>query len=339
LKIAFLPLLIGSLPHTNPEEGVEAVFHFLPNSPNWPQFPKISQLEGMEFQYLENIPGWCSDSGKIIFYKSENALNLISQYLEFALKDSYDRFSITEKNAVGLSIFLEKLKNRNPEYLKGQVIGPITFLTSHKLEDGTRLYKDDLYVETIPLFLRQKALYQYYEFKKVSPNSEVIIFFDEPILSEIGSAVTNISVESAGKTLNRTLDNLPFISGIHICGNSDWDFILRLPVDIVNFDAYKYLDEFLLYKKAIKDFITEGKSIALGIIPTNKDDISLIDENTLLTKTIGAIESLKSITAIKDISKKIIITPSCGMGTLDLKDSLKVLTLIRSITENLRKIF
>lgn len=334
-----MPLLIGSLPHTDPEEGVEAVFRSFPNSPTWPQFPKISSNEGMNLQYLENIPGWYVNHDKIVFKKSENIVDEISEFLEYALEDKWEKFYISEKRAIGFSIFLKKLVEKpDSSYVKGQVVGPITFLASHFIEDGTRLYKDETYSEAIPLFLRQKALFQYYEFKKASPNSEVIIFFDEPILSEIGSAVTNIDLETAKKILNKALENIPFISGMHICGNSDWDFVLNLPINIVNFDAYNYLEEFLLYKRSIKDFISKGNSIALGIIPTNKEELTKADEKKLLSKTLYAIESLKNVSGDNHIENKIIITPSCGMGTLEIQECQKVFFLMNFIIRELNKL-
>lgn len=339
MKIPFLPLLIGSLPHTNPYEGVEAVFRFFSESPTWPQFPKFSKFESMNLQYLENIPGWYIDNDKIIFKKPENIVSEISKYLEYALNDQFDKFYISEKRAIGFSIFLKKLaEKKEPVYVKGQVVGPMTFLTSHNLEDGTRLIKDETYSEIIPLFLRQKALFQYNELKKICSNCSVIIFFDEPILSEIGSAVTNIEIETAEKILTKALNNVPFISGMHICGNSDWDFILKLPINIVNFDAYNYLEEFLLYKKSIKEFISNGNSIALGIIPTDKEELRTVHEKEILSKTLFAIETLKDISGDKQISNKIIITPSCGMGALEVEDSEKVFYLIKFLLEELKKL-
>ena len=330
-------MLIGSLPYTNPEEGVEAVFHFFPNSPTWPQFPKISKYEGMNLQYLENIPGWFIYNDKLIFKKSENHIDEISEYLEYALNDKHEKFKITEKRAIGLSLFLKKLKEvKRPAYIKGQVVGPITFLASHILEDGTRLYKDEIYTEAIPLFLRQKALFQYYEFKKASPESDIIIFFDEPILSEIGSAVTNIELSTAEKIITKAIQNVPFISGIHICGNSDWEFILKMPVNIINFDAYNYLDEFFLYKKSIKDFISRGNCIAFGIVPTNKEDLDDMDEKILLSKTYSALENLISVSGIRDIEKNVILTPSCGMGTLSVEECQKVFNLLSFLEKKLK---
>ncbi|MCX7770409.1 MAG: hypothetical protein N2202_04935 [Proteobacteria bacterium] len=338
MKIPYLPLLIGSLPHTNPEEAVEAVFQFFPESPTWPQLPKYSGLEGMDLQYLENIPGWYEKKGKIIFNNSESITDEISKYLEYAFNNNFEEFLITDKRAVGLHAFIDRLKEiRSPVYIKGQVIGPITFLTSHKFEDGTRLYKDEIYSEAIPIFLKEKAMFQYHQFKRISPESDVIIFFDEPILSEIGSAVTNITLESAEKILLRAIEKTPFITGIHICGNSDWEFVLKLPIGIINFDAYNYIDEFLLYKEQIKSFVDNGGSIALGIIPTDKHELDKIDEERLLLKTKDILEELKSITNKKEIGENIVLTPSCGMGTLDVEDSNKVFCLLRFLVDKLKR--
>lgn len=336
MKRKYLPLLIGSLPHTDPKDAVEAVFQYFPDSPSWPQFPRISPLEGMELQFLENIPGWYIDNNKVIFKRGDSAFEEISNFLQLAINDDYERFEITSNRAIGLKIFLEKLKciNKKPEVVKGQVIGPITFLTSHKIEDGSRLFKDETYLEVIPLFLRQKALYQYYKFKEVV-DSDVIIFFDEPILSEIGSAVTNITTDVAEEALEKVLDKLPFKRGIHICGNSDWDFILSLPIDIVNFDAFKFSKEFLIYYKAIKEFINKNGIIALGVIPTNIEDLKRIGFNEIYNLTMGIVEKLKEICDKKDLEENLIITPSCGMGALDIESAEKVFKLLKELTMKL----
>ncbi len=318
--------------------GVEAVFRFFPESPTWPQFPRYSSLESMDFQYLENIPGWYEKDGKVLFKKSDDVIVSLSNYLEYALSDRWDKFEISISRARGFYLFLEYLKKtkEKPYVLKGQVIGPITFLTSHVNDNNERLFKDEAYLEAIPLFLRQKALFQYNCLKEASEKSIVIIFFDEPILSEIGSAVTNISYDIAEKVLTKTFHNLPFLKGIHICGNSDWDFILNLPIDIVNFDAYKFYREFLLYADAIKSFLNQSKYIALGIVPTDREELKKVTFNEVYELTVDIVEKVRDISGIKDVDKNIMLTPSCGMGTLDIDECMKAFTLLKDLSLKLR---
>jgi methionine synthase II (cobalamin-independent) len=337
LNNSYLPLLIGSLPHTDPISGVEVVFQFFPDTPTWPQFPKYSSLESMELQYLDNIPGWYEQDGKVLFKKSDDVIVALSNYLEYAVNDRWDKFEICLNRAKGFYLFLEYLKKYNlkPSVLKGQVIGPITFLTSHVNEHKERLFKDEVYIEAIPLFLKQKALFQYNCFKKISPNSKVIIFFDEPILSEIGSAVTNISYDIAKNVLSRTFNNLPLLKGIHICGNSDWDFILKLPLDIVNFDAYNFYNEFLLYEDAIKLFVNSNKYIALGIIPTDKEELKKVTFNEIYELTRDIVNKIKDIVGNKDVDNNIMLTPSCGMGTLEIDESIKAFNFLKDLSMRL----
>lgn len=335
---AFLPLLIGSLPHTDPVSGVEAVFQFFPNTPTWPQFPRYSYLESMDFQYLDNIPGWYEKDGKVLFKKSDEIIISLSNYLEYALNDRWDKFVISINRAKGFYLFLDYLKKTQikPSVLKGQVIGPITFLTSHVNEYGERLFKDETYLDSIPLFLRQKALFQYNCFKEVSEKSTIIIFFDEPILSEIGSAVTNISYEIVENVFTKIFHNLPFLKGIHICGNSDWDFILKLPLNIVNFDAYKFYKEFLLYEDAIKSFFMQNKYIALGVVPTDKEELKKVTFNGIYELTMNIVEKIKEIVGIKDVGNYIMLTPSCGMGTLEIDECIKAFKLLKDLNMKLR---
>lgn len=343
MKANFLPLLIGSLPHTDVKAAVREVFDFLPHSPSWPQFPRISKEESMEIQFLEGIPCWTKHNDKIIFKKSVDCIEQISEKIEKAINKDVESFLISERFSKGFNIFLKELININPpKIIKGQVIGPITFLVSHYTDDGTRLLKDETYTDSIPRFLAMKAAYQVAKFREISPGSEPIIFFDEPILAEIGSSVTNLTYEQVRAALDIITENVNCLKGIHICGNSDWDFILKLPIDIINFDAYSFYKEFLLYKKSIKEFIEKGKYIALGVIPTDKEHVSKENKESLLALTMHIIEELKSMccgTSIEEdsLNYRIFLTPSCGMGTLTMEESGKVLRLLRDLSNQLNK--
>ncbi len=331
----FLPLLIGSLPLSAVEKAIEAVFSCCPNTPSWPQLPKLSPFEGMNLQYLEGIPGWQINQNKVIFKPSQQVTVEFSDAINKVFSDDVNAFAITEKHSACLNPFLEQLKNRDVEIVKGQVIGPVTFLTSHKIEDFVMLIKDDGYRELIPRILWLKAKFQIKRFKDVSPDSNRIIFFDEPILSQIGSAVTSINKEDIAELFSIVTDSLDCYKGVHICGNSDWDFILSLPIDIVNFDAFSYGDNFLLYRDAIEDFISRGGYIAAGIIPTDSESLSKTNEETAMEKAKRFMKELKSIVNEDNIYNRVFITPACGMGTLTEAEAYKAMGLLKHLSEKL----
>ena len=109
--------------------------------------------------------------------------------------------------------------------------------------------------------------------------------------------------------------------------------IIETDLDIVNFDAYSFLEYFVLYPKEICEFIKNGGAIAWGIVPTHdySADISL-DE--LYQKLNSGLDSLQSWGLEKEvIAKQSIITPACGMGTMDIGSADKVLELLSGISK------
>ncbi len=292
----------------------------------------------MNLQYLEGVPGWELKEDSISFRKSDEIPEEFARTYEKLLKNDITSFVISEKHSICFYPFLEELgRHGDVKIVKGQVVGPVTFLMSHKIKDYGVLFKDDGYREIIPSILGLKAEYQFQKFREKCPDSDYIIFFDEPILSQIGSAVTNIDREEVKEIIGRAFSEVHCYKGIHICGNSDWDFILSLPLDIINFDTYNYGENFLLYRDAIGGFIARGGYIAAGMIPTDSDEIKAVDEAMLLTKTKNFIKELETIVSPELLSERLFITPSCGMGALTVHEAEKALNLLKNISDTLQE--
>lgn len=320
------------------ERAIEAVFSHTPTTPGWPQLPKLNRYEGMFIQYLEGVPGWTFSEEKVIFKRSDEIIEEYSECYKKVIERNIQYFAITSKFAAAFEPFLEEVKKRDKiEIVKGQVIGPITFLTSHNIPSYGMLIKDDGYKELIPQILGLKAIFQVERFRATRPDADIIIFFDEPILSQIGSAVTSINLEEAREILSQSLSTVNCYKGIHICGNSDWDFILSLPIDIINFDAYNFGEEFLLYERSIRDFIERGGYIALGIVPTDSETLEKEEEDSLLERASYYLLRLENIIGKEALIKKTFLTPSCGMGSLTVEEAIKVLRLLSFLTNVARE--
>ncbi|MCX7991244.1 MAG: hypothetical protein N2999_04300, partial [Proteobacteria bacterium] len=165
-----------------------------------------------------------------------------------------------------------------------------------------------------------------------SKKSEKIIFFDEPVLSQIGSAVLNLKKEEIKSIYEDIIDKkTSYFTGMHICGNSEWDFIMSLPVNIVNFDAYNYSEEFFLYKDSIKRFIRRGGFIAFGIVPTDSDLLNKTSLKDIKELTDYIEKKLIEITDYEKIYERVFYTPSCGMGSLNNDETFRVLDLLKSL--------
>lgn len=338
----FSATAIGSLPHTNVETACALMFKSLPEIPCWPQLPKISPNEEMCIQYTEGLP--ClkihADGKTVSIDVSSDTSGSLAYFYEDYLKNNPDLFQISPACSAGFYAMIDRL-NKSPQKsfraLKGQVVGPITLAGSLKLSTGiTALYSEEFFDVVIKL-MSMKA---YWQFTKLSEYGlPVIIFADEPYLTSFGSAFMNISRERAISALNdvyETVQTHGGLTGTHCCGNTDWAMLMDSKVDIISFDAYEFMDKYLMYWREIQAFLNRGGYLAWGIVPTSSK-INATSLNDLVKRLEEGIQYL----AGKGISRTLIhnrsiITPSCGTGTLTMAEAERVMALTHDLSLAMR---
>jgi len=52
--------------------------------------------------------------------------------------------------------------------------------------------------------------------------------------------------------------------GIHLCGNPDWDFLLKLDLDVLSMDIYTNAEIFASYAGSIQQFLDRGGVLVCG---------------------------------------------------------------------------
>ncbi len=338
----FSATAIGSLPHTNAEVACEIMFKSLPDIPCWPQLPKISTKEEMCIQYTEGLP--CikiHEDGKTVSIDDTQDTSIeLERFYELFLKNDPDLFAISPECAAGFYTMLNKLKNQPSKSIravKGHVIGPITLAGSLKLSSGiTALYSEEFFDVIIKLM----AMKAYWQFTKLSQYGlPVIIFADEPYLTSFGSAFMNISRERAISALNEVYDAVQThggLTGTHCCGNTDWAMLMESRVDFVSFDAYEFMDKYLMYWREIKVFFDRGGYLAWGIVPTSPK-ITGVSSNDLVKKLEEGIQFLVNKGVSKTLIKeRSIITPSCGTGTLTIEEAERVMMLTHDVSVTMK---
>ncbi|MBI5145577.1 MAG: hypothetical protein HZA27_05300, partial [Candidatus Omnitrophica bacterium] len=100
-------------------------------------------------------------------------------------------------------------------------------------------------------------------------------------------------------------------------------------IDIISFDAFSFLDKFVLYAQDLKDFLKRGGIICWGIVPTQ--EFSGKETAQLLTDKITA---GIDILAKKGLSRNLLLenlllSPACGLGTLDTKKAESIFNLLQ----------
>lgn len=345
-----LPTLIGSLPMENHDEAVQLVLKHSKLIPLWVQLPAYKE-EGMVEQFLPGMPGLVKHSGRSLVDTSgelfEQAMLAFYEDYMAVMEKRIDlvtsKFALTTETAPGFFKFIEQIRTLSepPYALKGQITGPITFSLGLKdLKDRSVFYDEnarDISVKLIAL----KAAWQ--TRLLAAFERPVIIFLDEPVLAGFGSSeMISISHEEIANCLEEVIEAVHSeggLAGIHVCANTDWSIILKSSVDIVNFDAYSFFDKFILYEDLLKAFIDSGRIIAWGIVPTGSSEhIEKESVESLVNKWNQQARQVEALGIDSDVLfSQSLITPSCGTGSLDLENAVKVLRLTRDVSENLRK--
>ncbi|MFH2145797.1 MAG: hypothetical protein ABII75_07220 [Candidatus Omnitrophota bacterium] len=322
---------IGSMPQKNAGEICRVILDNFSDLPFWPQLPKSNAYENMLVQYSENLPGMIFDAKrKGVYFNTEvdPQKELLACYEKIAACE-YEYFKISPEYAAGFYEMLKICRDSPCAFLKGQVVGPLTFLSSVQNAEGTILLYDDMFTDAITKALALKAVWQAKQI--IAAGKKPVIFFDEPYLASFGSAFCNLSSERATQILNDLVGTvkkeLDIPVGVHCCGNTDWTMLLNTDIDIVNFDFFGFGKYFMLYPELIRNFLNKGKIIAWGITPTGEYN-SGVDVPLLREKFARALEILEKKNVARDqLLRYSIFTPACGMGTMSEEDSRMVIKI------------
>ncbi len=348
-KAAGMATLIGSLPVVEHSEALAWILNHTPEIPLWPQLP-ANPAENMLNQFIEGFPGIVEDEGRTFFNTSlpnfeEELLHFFEEYLLISenpaqLLDS--RFAISHTRAEGIYQLKEKVAGLlNIKALKGQLTGPFTFLTGLSDQDHRLGYYDPTIREMAVKGLALKGAWQASFLKE--QGYPVIVFIDEPALAGLGSSsFISIAKEDIAQDLSEVITAIhqaSGLAGIHVCANTDWNFLLSLNLDILSFDAFGYFDRFVTSKDQIHQFLNRGGIIAWGIVPTtDKKDIEEATPDSLVR--LWEEQAAKLTDSHRDLAavlNQTLITPSCGTGSLSPELARKVLQLTRDVSGILRK--
>jgi methionine synthase II (cobalamin-independent) len=333
---------MGSVPFENVVASCREIMESLPYIPFWPQFVKRSFLEDMNIQYSEGLPLLVVNENKRSLMVSENKEReaALVEFYEHFLAQDLEYFAISRDYAFGLYALLEEMKKGlAPEarFIKGQIVGPVTFASSIAGIDGKPVIYDQELSEALTKGLAAKALWQANILK--SSGKRPIIFLDEPSLTGFGSAFSAIQRHEVVQMLRTIMDyvreNSDAIMGIHCCGNTDWSMILEAEPDIVNFDAFEFMEHFLLYEKDIEKFFNGGGNIAWGIVPTTDFNSTVtVEELSLLLEK--GFSTLEKIGVDRDlIINRSLLTPACGMGTMSKDMARAAVSLLSDLSREM----
>jgi len=306
--------IIGAMPYTDAAAACAGIGKYLVDLPAWPQLPMRSNLENMYIQYSQGFPGVVVDGQKISVEHGPGFDHGIEQlYFDWA-DGKTGGYAIDKEHAAGLYCLASR-NNAALPLLKGQITGPISWGLCVTDSTGKGIIYDDTLADAVSKFLKLKAAWL--ESFMHSFSRDTVIFVDEPYLASLGSAFVALSNDQISGQLNEVLSGIKGIKGIHCCGSTDWSLLLNLPIDVISFDAYNYLDSVLCYTPDLLSFVRKGRSIAWGIVPNDEESLKKETAASLFDRFGDALSHLTGEgLSIRQIVRQGLVTPSCALVSL-----------------------
>src|SRR5512136_1281495 len=209
IKFGCLPTMIGSMPHTDPDEACRVVLRHLPAVPAWPQLPARTPRENMYAQFSEGFPGVVIEDSRLYIDRSRDIDGGLEKLYTAHADSDTSAYGISRDYAAGLHALLASRANKALA-LKGQVTEPISWGLA-VTDGGQGAIYDDTLADAIARHLKLKAAWQYQELSRVSRN--VVIFLDEPSLTSLGSVFVALPTEKVKELLEETLGGIEGVRG------------------------------------------------------------------------------------------------------------------------------
>lgn len=313
---------VGSFPHHDGQLLSQILASTL-DIPCWPQLPRRDFRERMYIQFSANLPAIKLDETRerVYFDISGDITNDLERFYQDYLSEDLAAFRLRPDYSSGFYTMQEALKGSSGDWVKGQVTGPISFgltVTDHDLRPS--LYNSTL-ADAIVKNIAINARWQIRQLKPLRAN--VIIFVDEPYMAAFGSSFISLQHAQAVAMLDEVFAAIHqegALAGVHCCANTDWSLLLATKVDILNLDAYGYLENLALYPTELRAFLDRGGFIAWGIVPNN-DAIYRSTPNALARRLCEGIHLIQEKAKVRnidisevDLTSRSLLTTSCGLG-------------------------
>ncbi len=333
-------LAIGSLPYTDVSEAIDRMIEFNSICPAWPQLPAIDYREGMYIQFAECMPAAIVDENRRrVWFDVERAPEEMASFYErhFAREPGLCR--ISPDHARGFEPFLERMPTPGALFIKGQVTGPVTFgFTVTDAENKPVIYHEDLFAAIVTA-LALKGGWQAGRFREQAPDLTPVIFFDEPFLTQVGSAIISLPAEKVTASLRECYEPVTAVGGLtgtHVCGGTDWGLLASTGVDIIHFDAVDHFQELLIYGQELAQFLERGGMLAWGIIPTDERSLEM-GQGDAVNDLIAGAERVARLAPhgidVQEVLRRSFVSQSCGLGSRSAEIAGRCLSLAAEVAD------
>lgn len=349
-KPRFLTTGVGSMPHTQGEEALNVIWKNVPLAPHWPQLPGLGAESSFVGQYLNALllTGVIGDVDLPKFQvEAPDWMERVTAFYELFLQASegndhaLNHFGFSPQGGEGFEVFCRDLNLyglREAQLLKGQLSGPLTLGMQITDKNRRASYYDDTLRD---MLLKALALHAEWQTKRLCHfGLPVLMTIDDPGLYAYGASThVTLAREPLIEDLDTVIEGIHRqggLAGVHVCAGMDWSLLFDTQVDVVNFDAYGYMQSMMVLAEPINRFLAREGVLSWGIIPTapaswGENTKSLTDrlENNITELIKRGVDETR-------LRKQSMLTPSCGTGTLSKELAEHVYGLLHELGNAMR---
>lgn len=216
-----------------------------------------------------------------------------------------------------LGEFLKQVETRKPAWVKLQWPGPHTLAMTGVEDFGERAQRMERFIFNL-----------IHPLQKLCPN--ILFYFDEPGL--FGYDVHQGHQKEGLEDLSlwtRELKEEGVKVGVHCCSDAPWRELLKLPLDILSFDAEISLVSLLKETQPLKGWRQKGGTLSIGIVPTRIGPEWDAEERARVTEQ-AAVQFLGR-KAGKDLLQHSLLTPACGLGLRSREETRRVFAELKKV--------
>ena len=304
--------------------------------PYLPQLPMRDPAELMVPQALEGLPGLGvgpDGTASVRLAAWEPHAAGFEQRLERALASGdVSGFEPSATSSCAWRPFLREIEARKLPLAKLQCAGPVTACWALELDDGRP-------AATVPrlegqvyrlVLARAIAMSRALRERGTRP----LLFLDEPVLGllEPERDPRHALLFEGLRGMIAALQQEGALVGVHCCGNCDWKALLGLGLEVLSFDAGLSLASVLGEEEALLRFVEAGGTLALGIVPTNRE--GQLDPELLAEKTLASLRPRGELG--ERLLRRSLLTPACGLALRSVNQCERVFAGLQRAQEILR---
>jgi hypothetical protein len=326
---------IGSLPHTQSELGLQFALQL--DVPFLPELPASNPGELMIASALEGLPGLSYDAEgmcRVEPHAWEAEAGAFGARLDSALASG--ELSFFEPSAAARRAwlpFLWEVRQRRLSLAKAQLAGPATVRWGTTLESGGAVSDHPALDRQVFRLLLARSLAMVKALR--AAGATPLFYLDEPGLYALDTRNgRHLLMLQEVRLLVVALQREGALVGLHCCGNTRWEALLELGLDLLSFDVRLSLDALLDVPGPLLAFLRGGGVLSLGLVPTDLGEDSR--EVDWASAAGASLESVLGAALGQAALERSVLTPACGLALRTVGDAERIVEQLRAAQVALR---